>query len=98
MFLARKNLSNAVEFAKDCVEAIGIENLNALEIGNEPDLYNASGFFPNQTDRPSSYQPPDYVAEFTEFAEALESSLTLGAGPNFQALGYSNFVADPWNE
>ncbi|EKG14417.1 Glycoside hydrolase superfamily [Macrophomina phaseolina MS6] len=98
VFLARKNLSNAVEFAKDCVEAIGIENLNALEIGNEPDLYNASGFFPNQTDRPSSYQPPDYVAEFTEFAEALESSLTLGAGPNFQALGYSNFVADPWNE
>ncbi|KAK7702699.1 hypothetical protein SLS57_011250 [Botryosphaeria dothidea] len=98
VFLARKNLSNAVEFAKDCVDAIGIEKLNTLEIGNEPDIYKSSGFFPNVTDRPSSYLPPDYVAEFLEFADALTGNLTLGAGPNFQALGYSNFVVDPWNE
>ncbi|GME33489.1 Glycoside hydrolase superfamily [Neofusicoccum parvum] len=98
IFLARKNLSNAVEFARDCVEAIGIENLHSIEIGNEPDIYNSSGFFTNETDRPSSYSPADYVAEFTEFATAIEGNVTLGAGPNFQALGFSNFVNDVWSE
>lgn len=99
VFLARKNLSNAVEFAKDCVAAIGVENLNALEIGNEPDLYNAVGFFPDETDRPADYGPEDYVAEFTEFADAIEGNVSaLESGPNFQALAYSNLVADPWNE
>ncbi|KAK0638316.1 Beta-glucuronidase [Lasiodiplodia hormozganensis] len=99
VFLARKNLSNAVAFAKDCVDAIGAGNLNALEIGNEPDLYNAVGFFPGQTDRPADYGPEDYVAEFTEFADAIEGNVSaLESGPNFQALAYSNLVADPWNE
>ncbi|KKY14435.1 putative glycoside hydrolase family 79 protein [Diplodia seriata] len=101
VFLARRNLSNAVQFARDSVSAIANagSTLHALEIGNEPDLYGRAGFFPNETDRPAGYAVADYVREFAEFAGALEEGVeALGEGRKFQALALSNLVEDPWNE
>ncbi|KAL0260196.1 hypothetical protein SLS55_003880 [Diplodia seriata] len=101
VFLARRNLSNAVLFARDCVARITAagSTLHALEIGNEPDLYGSAGFFPNETDRPAGYAVAHYVREFAEFAGALEEGVeALGPGPRFQALALSNLVEDPWNE
>ncbi|KAL1641950.1 hypothetical protein SLS58_005786 [Diplodia intermedia] len=103
VFLARRNLSNAVEFARDCVAGAIVggagSTLNALEIGNEPDLYGSAGFFPNETDRPAGYAVADYVREFAQFAAALEGNVSaLGSGPNFQALALSNLVENPWSE
>lgn len=40
---ASNNLSNTIAFAKAGVQAIGADNLQAIEIGNEPNAYSGDG-------------------------------------------------------
>ena len=38
--LATKDLASSIEWTKAGIESIGIDNILAIEIGNEPNLYN----------------------------------------------------------
>jgi hypothetical protein len=56
--MSLRNLTDCVTQAKLAVENIGMENLDALEVGNEPDLY--SGQFPNKY---GDWSPKKYVQQ-----------------------------------
>ena len=72
--LAHRDLNNSIEWARQGLEIIG-DRLQALDIGNEPDLYR---WFDLQT----------YVKHFVRFQNALAAEFPqqLGQGPIFQAL------------
>jgi hypothetical protein len=74
--LARKNLSSATEFANASLDYMTDGGFDALEIGNEPNLY------PN-ANRPLKYNISDFVHQWTHYANALSGGLSLPAGPNF---------------
>ncbi|KAJ7486933.1 hypothetical protein FB451DRAFT_1535217 [Mycena latifolia] len=102
--LARNHPANRIDFAKACIAAMpgGIQQLYAIEIGNEPDLYAS---FPKRPcgppDRPASYGPDDYAAE--RKAAAKQLSAQVGALGNqttwYQALTLANGVNNQhtWN-
>ena len=87
--LAKANLANSVEESELAVKMIGLDSLYALEIGNEPNFYPGS-------DRPASYDPAEYVAQWKEWADALEGNISLPAGPQFQAIALASGAAPPW--
>jgi hypothetical protein len=71
--------------ASHLVDGIGRRQVAALELGNEPELYNALPWYHTPAGlpvfgRPASYSPADYAAEFGRFAKALPA-LPL-AGPS----------------
>jgi hypothetical protein len=72
--LAHRNLNNSLEWAREGLGVIG-DRLQALDIGNEPDLYRW-------------FDLPTYVKHFTRFQNALvaEFPKQLGQRPIFQAL------------
>lgn len=72
--LSHRNLSNSIEWARQGLAAIG-DRLQALEIGNEPDIYRW-------------FNVSTYVDEFVEFQKALAAEFPdqLGSRPIFQAL------------
>jgi hypothetical protein len=81
-------LDSAAEMAAEAQAfetGIGARNIDALEIGNEPELYPITPFYyakPNHTPvypRPRSYNRAAYVREMTTFAKQLPG-VTL-AGP-----------------
>ena len=64
--------------ARHLVEGIGRGRIEALEIGNEPELYNALPWYHTQSGapafgRPLSYSLPDYASEFARVAHVLPS-------------------------
>lgn len=69
--------------AKYAVQNIGLDNLEALELGNEVDLYVKQG------SRPTGYGPADYVAEFHNYSDWLVGALDLPDGPLFEVLTLS---------
>ncbi|KAB2568682.1 Beta-glucuronidase [Lasiodiplodia theobromae] len=98
--LARKDVDNGVEFAEACVEALtngdGVARLDALEIGNEPDLY-VNGLRAGcrqEKDRPDGWGPLKYAEEWTGYAESLYGRVGAlkesGAKDWFQALTLSS--------
>lgn len=72
--LLHRNLTNSLEWARQGLAAIG-DRLEALEIGNEPDLY-------------QWFNVSSYVKEYVQFQKALSAEFPdqLGSGPKFQAL------------
>lgn len=85
--LARKNLSNTIAFTKAAVQAIGKSNLEAIEIGNEPDLYVS----PSQKKRvpPPPYNISSWTQEFLQYANAISQNVDLPAEPIFQAGSFA---------
>ena len=68
---SKEHLSaDAISQAKAAVKAIGISNLDSLEIGNEPDLY------VNHHVRPPGYNVGDYVKNFLQYAEDVNGNIT----------------------
>ncbi|KAK7471206.1 hypothetical protein VKT23_002615 [Stygiomarasmius scandens] len=92
--LARKNLSNAIEFARACIDAMPnhVQDLEAIEIGNEPNLY-------PRIDRNDSYGPVNYAREWDRFAGAIVGNISRLNGKEwFQAMTFSSEVDPngPW--
>ena len=77
--LATGTLETSVDFAKAVVGAIDPDALDALEVGNEPDLYVP------QDKRRAPYGPPEYVPQFIQYSNAIRANTSLPTGPFFQA-------------
>ena len=67
---AYENLSSSLIIAEAAYTAIGPENILALELGNEVNLY------PGHT-RPSDWTASDYVSQWTEWTDDIEARLNL---------------------
>ncbi|KAJ7835119.1 hypothetical protein B0H14DRAFT_3871218 [Mycena olivaceomarginata] len=91
--LARVHPNNRIAFAKACIAAIPgtTKQLDAIEIGNEPDLYS---LFPKAAcgspDRRAKYGPEDYAAEWKK---AWYQAMTISSGNP-----HSWNVATTWND
>ena len=71
--LVRQNLASSVAFAKAAFAAAG-PRIQAVEIGNEPDLY------------PTTRSNAEYVALYQQFDNAIVENVTgFPSGPFFQA-------------
>ena len=91
--LARRTpVDNVLTFANACINAVpgGLHAVEAIEIGNEPDLYSVTPT-PN-TDRPSTYGPADYAKEWRALGQALENGIPAlnDSQPRFQAGSLSS--------
>lgn len=62
-----QNLTNALNFIERAVKAIGLDNVESLEIGNEPSAYNDH-----------QYTISEYVQDFKRYERALAQDQTLG--------------------
>ena len=85
--------------ARAILEGIGTRYVQALEIGNEPDLYGIFSWYRDRRgnfvfSRPSDYTPDDFTAEFSRW-HAVLPPFPL-AGPAFAGLSWmpnlSNFL------
>jgi len=88
---AKSNKTNSQYEARAAVDNIGLENLEALEIGNEVDLYVKQG------SRPAGYGPAEFSADWHAYADWLVGALGLPAGPLFQTLTLSSAHAAPFS-
>ena len=71
--------------ARALSDGIGTRAISALEPGNEPELYRSWGWYCSRagrpvTGRPSSYDFPAFVQDFSNITKAIPSDLSL-AGP-----------------
>ena len=87
--LAHFTVDDAANVAKAVLGAIGNQNLNLIEIGNEPDL------FPT-IDRPATYKAAQYSPEFVNYSNGLRSRLALPSGPIFQAGSIGSNAQPGW--
>ncbi len=65
---------------------IGSASIQALELGNEPELYASFGWYKSPAGkqvpgRVAGYDPADLIGDYTRFARSLPASLSL-AGPS----------------
>jgi hypothetical protein len=89
--------------ARHLVDGLGRRRIEALEIGNEPELYDALPWYHTPAGlpifgRPASYDPANYAAEFSAFAKVLPAVPLAGpsTGSNawISSLGHL-IAADP---
>jgi hypothetical protein len=89
--------------ARHLVDGIGRGRIEALELGNEPELYSALPWYHTPAGRPVfgrplSYGPADYAAEFGRLAKALPAVPLAGpsTGSNAWIAALGQFIAtDP---
>jgi hypothetical protein len=72
--LGADNRSLAIDQAQADIRGMPDGSLQAIEIGNEPDLYHDNGH------RPPGYTYADYTSEFADWRAAIEPLLPRGAG------------------
>ena len=78
--LASDNVGLAVDQAKDFVKQMPAGSIEAIEIGNEPDMYVYNGL------RPSPYTFAEYLSDFSEWKTNIMPLLPQGTklmGPSF---------------
>ena len=80
MPFATQNKTLSQYQAQSAVNAIGTSNLEALELGNEPDFYVSQG------NRPSGWGPSDYASEFHSYADWLVGVLGISSSKKFESL------------
>ena len=83
---AKLNHTLSLDQAKAAVDSIGLQNLEALELGNEVDLYTN----PKQNVRNSSWSPAEYADQFHTYSDWLVNALKLPNGPLFEVLTLSS--------
>ncbi|CAK3766043.1 Hypothetical predicted protein [Lecanosticta acicola] len=83
--LANDMETNSIQATQEALKYIG-SNLDALEIGNEIDLYPKDA-------RPASYSVADYISEWQQFWQGITKAV---GNKNFQAPVYAN-NNPPWN-
>jgi hypothetical protein len=89
--------------ANAMVRQIGRQYIDALELGNEPELYGSFGWYKSATGqqvpgRPRSWNPAAYNSNFGQIAAGLPSGLVAGpsmGGPHWLALLGSFVSANP---
>lgn len=85
--MAIRNLIEAVVWARSAADIIGIDRIQAFELGNEADLY------PDPRLKPPYYQGhlsnETYVGNFTAYAAVIAAAVRLPDGPLFQAFDTS---------
>lgn len=90
--LARKNTTNAVAFTRKCIDSMGVENLLAIQIGNEPNLY------PTQGVENSMYAVKQYVEQVKEYMELLTKNVSsLPKGRVFNIFEKSSTLNATWS-
>jgi hypothetical protein len=77
------NLTLAEHLERALVGAVGAQNVDALEIGNEPELYDVLGWYANAQGQPvygraKGYSIADYTREFNQFAAHLPGEPLAG--------------------
>lgn len=77
---AKLNHTDSFDQAQAAIKNIGLDNLEALEIGNEVDFYVKQGV------RNASWSPAEYASQFNTYADWLAGALTLPSGHLFQVL------------
>jgi hypothetical protein len=87
---AKQNKTLSYDQGKAAVDNIGLTNLEALEIGNEVDLY------VNQGVRPAGWGPQDYAAQFLNYSEWLTNALDLPNGPLYETITLSSANSFNW--
>ncbi|KAK7002412.1 glycoside hydrolase family 79 protein [Favolaschia claudopus] len=90
--LARKNVTNGIDFANACLRKMpgGLGQVDALEIGNEPNLYAADGC--EGKDRGPNFTPEVYARGWSGYARRLQGGVQGMAGTprEFQALAVAS--------
>jgi hypothetical protein len=89
--LAANRPAIAVAEARALLQGIGRQNIQALEIGNEPDLYNVFAWYRDRRGRvvfarPSTYNLGSMIAEFGRWRAAMPHAPI--AGPAFSMLSW----------
>jgi hypothetical protein len=89
--LATTNVSETVAWVQSAVATIGWDKIQAIEIGNEPDLYSntftgADGVALQPPDYQGTLNNETYVGNYTKFAAAIADAVTLPDGPILQAF------------
>lgn len=67
---ANSTADQAVQFTTDILQYINISQVEALEIGNEPNLYDGQEWRGHYK-RNAPYTPTEYVAELQEYTDAI---------------------------
>ena len=83
-------MTASLDEAQQAIDNIGLDNLQALEIGNEVNAYAGQGV------RNSSWSPAEYVSQFHSYSDWLVDALTLPSGPLFQVLMLSSANSQGW--
>jgi hypothetical protein len=81
----------AIAQTKMALDAIGLDKLDTLEIGNEPDLYAI------QDTRPYPWRVIDYIPQWVEHSLNLAGNMTIPEGRIYSGLGYANALRKNWN-
>ena len=89
--LARNQLNKTIAFTKAAVQSIGKNNLEAVEIGNEPDLYVGQG------KRLKGYNLSAWVQEFLRYTDAISQNVDLPTGPIYQAGAFAWDPGHSWS-
>ncbi|ETS75105.1 hypothetical protein PFICI_13589 [Pestalotiopsis fici W106-1] len=92
--LATTNVSETIAWTQSAVDAIGWDKIQAIEIGNEPDLYSDTMTGANGIAlQPPAYQGTlnneTYVGNYTKFAAAIADAVALPDGRVLQAFDVS---------
>ena len=79
------NYTNGVEFIQHSLDVMGPERLQAVEIGNEVDIFAAQGW------RNDSYTARNYADEAKTYMDLLSANVTgLPEGRGFQVFDRSS--------
>ncbi|KAK2806703.1 hypothetical protein FQN50_005697 [Emmonsiellopsis sp. PD_5] len=87
--LAKENLNNSLLFIDHAYEAVGAENLYALEIGNEPNNY------PGNV-RPDDWSREEYVTQWRDWTARISGELGFEENSKvWQAIGLAPGTGKP---
>ena len=81
--LERENKTNGIEFLKAALNAMGQDNLYAIEIGNEPNLYPAPS-------KGHPYTVDEYVKAVLDYEESIVAAVPSLKQPVFRGLDYAS--------
>ncbi|KAI4597231.1 hypothetical protein KJ359_004744 [Pestalotiopsis sp. 9143b] len=92
--LATTNVSETIAWTQSAVDALGWDKIQAIEIGNEPDLYSgtftgANGVALHPPDYQGKLDNETYVGNYTKYASAVAEAVSLPDGPILQAFDVS---------
>jgi hypothetical protein len=68
--LANSTVDKTVQFTKDVLQHIDVSKLEAIEVGNEPNLYESQTWHGHFKRNPP-YTPQEYVTELKKYTDAI---------------------------
>lgn len=97
--LATTNISETVLWAKTAAAHIGLGQIQAFEVGNEPDLYPTNSTDPAMSPLGPPYYQGEltnetYTGNFTKYVNAIKAAVDIPDEPLFQAFDTSSHLGD----